>query len=169
MMTAAPPNTDWGIIETSAANLGNKPQIIRKIAPHAKAKRLTILVIVTNPTFCEKDVLGKTPNKAAMDEPIPSQITPPDNSWSVASLDIPPSITPEISPTVSTAVTINIIKTGKIALKSKTGFTGMSFGKANHFAWATLSQFKTHDLTNSVPSLATPVVEINNGKIIHKT
>ena len=23
---------------------------------------------------------GKTPNKAAMDEPIPSQITPPDNS-----------------------------------------------------------------------------------------
>ena len=90
-------------------------------------------------------------------------MTPPDNSSSVASRPIPPSITPEISPTVSTAVTINIINTGKIARKSKTGVTGMNSGMANHFACATASQLITHDFTNSVPSALTPVVDKNIG------
>ena len=39
-------------------------------------------------------------------------ITPPESSLSVASRSSPPSITPDISPTVSTAVTINIMITG---------------------------------------------------------
>lgn len=41
-----------------------------------------------------------------------TQMTPPDSSVSAASRSMPPMITPEISPTVSTAVTMNIIMTG---------------------------------------------------------
>ena len=67
-------------------------------------------------------------------------------------------MTPEISPTVSTAVTTNIISTGTMALGSKTSFTGIRAGTANHFAWATLSQFRTHALVYSTPSAVTPVV-----------
>ena len=111
-------------------------------------------------------MFGNTPKKAAKLEPRPSQITPPDNSLSLASRSNPPSITPEISPTVSTAVTTNIISTGKIALKSNTGLTGIKSGNANQLASATLLQSNTHDFTNSVPSPLIPVVETNIGKII---
>ena len=114
--------------------------------PVASAKRLTTLVMLTRPTFWLKEVLGSTPNSAAKLEPIPSQMTPPDSSVSVASRSMPPMITPEISPTVSTAVTINIIMTGAIARISNTGLTGISWGNANHFASATLFQFSTHAL-----------------------
>ena len=112
----------------------------------ASAKRLTTLVMLTRPTFWLKEVLGSTPNSAAKLEPIPSQMTPPDSSVSVASRSMPPMITPEISPTVSTAVTINIIMTGAIARISNTGLTGISWGNANHLASATLFQFSTHAL-----------------------
>ena len=94
---------------------------------------------------------------AASVEPRPSHITPPESSLSVASLPIPPSITPEISPTVSTAVTTNITSTGSIALKSKTGLTGINFGIAIHLASATLFQLSTHDLVYSTPSAVTAV------------
>ena len=67
------------------------------------------------PTFWLKEVLGNTPNSAAKVEPRPSQMTPPDSSLSEGSRFMPPSITPEISPTVSTAVTINMTSTGRIA------------------------------------------------------
>lgn len=102
--------------------------------------------MLTRPTFWLKEVLGSTPNSAAKLEPIPSQMTPPDSSVSVASRSMPPMITPEISPTVSTAVTMNIIMTGAIARISNTGLTGISSGNANHLASATLFQFSTHAL-----------------------
>ena len=96
--------------------LGQKPQSIRNIAPIDIAKRFTTLVIETSPTFCENDVFGSTPKNAANAEPRPSHITPPESSVSVASLSIPPSIQADISPTVSIAVTINMMPIGIIAL-----------------------------------------------------
>ena len=66
------------------AQLGTRPQRIRKMPPVASAKRLTTLVMLTRPTFWLKEVLGSTPNSAAKLEPIPSQMTPPDSSVSVA-------------------------------------------------------------------------------------
>ena len=71
---------------------------------------------------------------------------------------IPHSITPEISPTVSTAVTTNMIRIGRIARASNTSFTGMSFGTANQEASATLDQFSTQALVNSTPSAVMSVV-----------
>ena len=146
------------MIETSAPSLGQRPQRTRNTAPVASAKRLTIFVIATSPTFCENEVLGRTPKRAANDDPIPSQITPPESSLSVASLPRPPSITPEISPTVSTAVTINIMITGMTALMSNTGLTGSMSGTANQATLATLSQFRTHAFVYSAPSGPIPVV-----------
>ena len=114
--------------------------------------------MLTRPTFCEKEVFGSTPNSAANEDPRPSHITPPESSVSVASRPRPPSITPEISPTVSTAVTINIINTGRIARRSNTGFTGINVGIANQDASATFCQFNTHAFVYSTPSAVTPVV-----------
>ena len=119
---------------------------------------MTIFVMATSPTFWLKEVFGRTPNRAAKLEPIPSQIMPPDSSVSVASRPMPPSVTPEMSPTVSTAVTTNMIITGITALQSKTGFTGISFGMENQLASATLSQFNTQAFVYSTPSAVTPVV-----------
>ena len=124
---------------------------------YASAMRLTTFVIVTRPTFWLNEVFGRTPNSAAILEPSPSQITPPESSESVASRPMPPSITPEISPTVSTAVTMNMISTGTMARRSKTRGTGISFGMENQEASATLSQFKTHALVYSTPSAVMPV------------
>ena len=71
---------------------------------------------------------------------------------------MPPTITPEMSPTVSTAVTTNMISTGAMARISNTGFTGSSSGRANQEAFATLLQFSTQDLVYSTPSALTAVV-----------
>ena len=158
MITAAPPKTDCGMIDTTAPSFGHKPHKIRKIAPHESALRLVILVMVTRPTFWLNDVFGSTPKSAAKDEPRPSQTTPPESSLSVASRFMPPWVTPEMSPTVSTAVTTNITSTGAMARMSNTGVTGSSSGMANHDAAATLSQFRTHALVYSTPSAVTPVV-----------
>ena len=133
-------------MEITAASFGNSPQAIRKIPPVAMENLFTTLFMAIRPTFWLKDVFGRTPNKDAREDPRPSHITPPESSLSVASLPRPPSVIPEISPTVSTAVTINIIHTGTIALGSNTHFTGISFGIANQEACATLSQFRTQDL-----------------------
>ena len=104
---------------------------------------MTILVMVTRPTFWLKEVLGSTPKMAAKEEPRPSHMTPPESSLSVASRPMPPSVTPEISPTVSTAVTINMIITGMMARRSNTGFTGISLGMENQLAERTASQLST--------------------------
>ena len=158
MMTAAPPSTLWGMMDTSAASLGSRPQSTRNTAPQARAMRLTMRVMVTRPTFWLKEVLGSTPKSAAKEEPRPSQMTPPASSVSVASRPMPPSVTPEMSPTVSTAVTMNITITGRMARRSNTGFTGISWGTANQSAWSTLSQLSTQALVYSTPSAVTPVV-----------
>ena len=71
---------------------------------------------------------------------------------------MPPSMTPEMSPTVSTAVTMNMMSTGRMARISNTILTGISLGMANQEACATLSQLSTHALVNSTPSAVTPVV-----------
>ena len=136
-------------MEISAASLGNRPHAIRKIPPVAIEKRFTTLFIATRPTFWLKEVFGSTPNAAASEDPRPSHITPPESSLSVASLPRPPSVIPEISPTVSTAVTINIMQIGTIALASNTHLTGIIFGTANQDALATLSQLRTQDLVAS--------------------
>ena len=136
-------------MEISAASLGNRPHAIRKIPPVAIEKRFTTLFIATRPTFWLKEVFGSTPNTAASEDPRPSHITPPESSLSVASLPRPPSVIPEISPTVSTAVTINMMPIGTIALASNTHLTGMIFGTANQDALATLSQLRTQDLVAS--------------------
>ena len=149
-------------METSAASFGQSPQRIRNTAPVASAKRFTTFVMATSPTFWLNEVFGSTPNRAAKEEPSPSHMTPPASSLSVASRPRPPSITPEISPTVSTAVTTNMISTGKIARMSNTGFTGISFGISNQEADATLSQFSTHAFVYSTPSAFTPVVGSTN-------
>ena len=158
IITAAPPRTACGMMEISAPSLGIRPQRIRNTAPEASAMRLTTLVMATRPTFWLKEVLGSTPNSAAKVEPRPSQMTPPDSSLSEGSRFMPPSITPEISPTVSTAVTMNMISTGRIARASNTTLTGISLGTANQEACATLLQLSTHALVNSTPSAVTPVV-----------
>ena len=80
MMTAAPPSTLWGMMDTMAASLGSRPHSTRNTAPQARAVRLTILVMVTRPTFWLKEVLGSTPNRAAKEEPRPSHMTPPASS-----------------------------------------------------------------------------------------
>ena len=141
-------------METMAASFGNKPQAIKNTPPVAMANRLTIFVMPTRPTFWLKEVLGSTPKRAAKEEPRPSHITPPDSSLSVASRPIPPSVIPEMSPTVSTAVTMNMIPIGIMARASNTSFTGSSFGMENQLASATLFQFKTQDF---VISAAAPV------------
>ena len=158
IMTAAPPRTDCGMMETTAPSFGHKPHKIKNTAPHARALRLTIFVMVTRPTFWLNEVFGSTPNRAAAVDPMPSQITPPESSLSVASRFMPPCVTPEMSPTVSTAVTTNITSTGAMARMSNTGATGSGLGTANHAAAATLSQFKTHAFVYSTPFASTPVV-----------
>ena len=117
-----------------APTFGNRPLMTRISAPMRMAKRLTTLVMPTSPTFWLKEVLGRTPNTAAMEEPTPSHTTAPDNSLSVASRFRPPFTTPAVSPTVSTAVTTNMISIGKIAPTLNCSGTGRILGMANHAA-----------------------------------
>ncbi len=51
IITAAPPRTLWGMMEITAASLGDSPASTRNTAPQVSAIRLTTLVIVTSPTF----------------------------------------------------------------------------------------------------------------------
>ena len=113
--------------------------------------------MATRPTFWLKEVFGRTPSSAAKEDPRPSHITPPESSLSVASRPRPPSVIPEISPTVSTAVTTNMIQIGTIAFASNTHLTGMIFGIANQDASATLLQLTTQDF---VASTTAPVSSV---------
>ena len=148
--------------------LGQKPQSIRNIAPIDIAKRFTTLVIETSPTFCENDVFGSTPKNAANAEPRPSHITPPESSVSVASLSIPPSIQADISPTVSIAVTMNMMPIGMIALAwndiltSESAPNPIKLGIAIHAASFTCEKFTTHEYVYLAPSASTPVFGSTN-------
>ena len=88
-------------------------------------------------------MLGSTPKTAATAEPKPSQTTEPESSLSLGSRLRPPSVTPEVSPTVSTAVTMNMMHIGMIASMRNTGLTGMSLGSANQAAEPTLDHCVT--------------------------
>ena len=70
---------------------------------------------------------------------------------------MPPSMQPEVSPTVSTAVTMNMMQTGMMAAISKVGFTGSRAGTENQAASAILLQFRTQALVYSTPSALTAV------------
>ena len=142
MNTAAPPKTGWGMMLMMAPILGNRPASTRMAAPMAMAKRLTTLVMPTRPTFWLKEVLGSTPNRAATAEPKPSQTTAPDSSLSVGARSRPPSTTPEVSPMVSTAVTMNMMHMGMMASSLKRMLVKISLGgrgRANHLAAPTCS------------------------------
>ena len=104
------------------------------------AKRLTTLVMPTRPTFWLKEVFGSTPKNAASEEPKPSQITAPESSLSVASRSRPPCTTPAVSPTVSTAVTTNMMSMGTMAPMLNWNLTGIHCGMANHAASFTCAQ-----------------------------
>ena len=59
---------------------------------------------------------------------------------------------PAVSPTVSTAVTMNMMPMGTIAASSKVGFTGSRAGMENQAASAILLQLSTQALVYSTPS-----------------
>ena len=77
-----------------------------------------------------------------MEEPKPSQTTEPESSLSVGARLRPPSTTPEVSPMVSTAVTMNMMHMGMMASNLKRMLVKISLGgrgRANHLAVATCS------------------------------
>ena len=63
----------------------------------------------------------------------------------VASRPMPPSMHPEMSPMVSTAVTRNMMRMERIAWRLNTGFTGRIWGMENHLAWPILAQLTYQD------------------------
>ena len=117
--------------------------------------RLTTLVMVTRPTFWEKDVVGREENREEMTEPTPSHTTPPESSLAVASRPMPPSMQPEMSPMVSTAVTRNMIRMERMAWRLNVGFTGRICGTENHFASAIRDQFTYQEAVKAFPSAST--------------
>ena len=84
-------------------------------APVAIVKRLTTLVMLIRPTFCEKDVTGGHPNSAEIAEANPSQANEPDISSDLISRPNPPDTMAVVSPIVSAAETMKIMATEKIA------------------------------------------------------
>ena len=155
IMTAAPPRTGWGIIETTAASFGSSPQSTRKQAPMPMQKRLTILVIVISPTFWANEVFGSTPKIEAREEPSPSHMTAPRSSRSEGSRPRPPSVMAEVSPTVSTAETINMMHIGMMAVSSKCISTGRKWGSENQDASATTLQSSTQAAVWVTPPAST--------------
>ena len=73
-------------------------------------------------------MVGRQLKREEMKEPQPSQITPPESSLAVASRPMPPSMQPEMSPMVSTAVTRNMMIMDRMAWRSKVGLMGMNLG-----------------------------------------
>ena len=101
-------------------------------------------VMAIRPTFCEKDVFGRPPNMPATADPKPSAIVPPSNSSLLASRLAPPFVIPEISPTVSTALT-NYIKHVPIIAKPsmskfQSNFVTNGMGNSNQLALPTFAQ-----------------------------
>ena len=59
MAIPAPPSTAFGMLATTAANLGNKPNRIKITPDAATTKRLLTRVTAIRPTFCANAVYGK--------------------------------------------------------------------------------------------------------------
>ena len=49
----APPRTHWGMVVSTAANLGDNPASSKKPPVMVKTTRFTTLLVVTMPTFWE--------------------------------------------------------------------------------------------------------------------
>ena len=80
---------------------GKKLAISKNIAPMKIVKRLTTFVCATMPTFCEKVVNGKAPNKAPTVELRPSKAKAPPNSRGVGFLFKPETAKAVVSPMAS--------------------------------------------------------------------
>ena len=61
----APPRTHWGMVVSSAANLGDTPASSKKPPAMAKTVRFTTRLVVTMPTFWEYVAVGRPPIRAA--------------------------------------------------------------------------------------------------------
>ena len=115
IMTVHPPRTDSGREAKKLPIGGKRPARIMQPAPVAIVKRLTTLVMLIRPTFCEKDVTGGHPNSAEIAEANPSQANEPDISSDLISRPNPPDTMAVVSPIVSAAETMKIIATEKMA------------------------------------------------------
>ena len=107
IITVQPPNTDCGIELNKAPNGGNKDARIKIIAPIKIVKRLITPVIVTKPTFCEKDVSGRQPKQPEIALEKPSTATEPCSSSVLISRFKAPVQTAVVAPVVSAADTKN--------------------------------------------------------------
>ena len=86
-------------------------------------------------------MLGRPPKTPATAVPTPSAYVPPCISLSVASLLAPPFAIPEISPTVSIALTIDIKHMAIITVKLISNPYLNGSGKANQAAFSTPEKF----------------------------
>ena len=80
-----PPKTDSGNDEKKLPIGGSKPAKIIQIVPVAIVKRLTNFVILIEPTFWLKEVIGGQPNNDEIELQKPSQAKEPEISSSVTS------------------------------------------------------------------------------------
>ena len=104
--------------------------------------------------------MGREPNSAEIMDPQPSQMTPPESSLAVASRPMPPSMHPEMSPMVSTAVTRNMMMMDRMAFSSKVGFTGRILGTAIQPDSPMRLQLTTQDLVYSTMAPSTSLTAV---------
>ena len=114
-MIVHPPSTASGKDAKKFPTGGSRPARIMHAAPVIMVNRLTTFVILTSPTFCEKEVTGGQPNNAENVDAYPSQASEPEISSPVISLFRPPETSAEVSPIVSAADTRKIMQTERIA------------------------------------------------------
>ena len=95
----APPITACGTESINAPNFGINPQTNTILAVINKTFLAITFVIDTIPTFCEYVAVGSAPMNAPITLTIPFAFIPPDNSTSVGSRSIPPTVVLVKSPT----------------------------------------------------------------------
>ena len=62
--TVAPPSTHWGMVVSTAENLGTTPASSRNPPVRANTHRFTTLLVATMPTFWEYVAVGRPPSSA---------------------------------------------------------------------------------------------------------
>ena len=110
-----PPRTDSGRDAKKLPTGGNNPATNIQTAPVMIVKRLTIFVMATRPTFCEKEVTGGQPSNEEIADAYPSHAREPEISLSSISLFKPVETIAVVSPIVSAADTRKMMQTEKIA------------------------------------------------------
>ena len=129
IITAAPPSTDCGIMDTNAAIFGQSPQRIRENGSAGKCHTVYDFCHRNNADVLCKRSIRENASAAAKLDPRPSQMIPPESSESVASRSIPLSTQAQISPTVSTVGYDEHDRYRENCSTRKTGFTSASFPK----------------------------------------